>query len=306
MAYVYRTQSHIWTPSQEYDPSNWAVIDYPDGGSYYSQITRYFNTKDFWRDYHGIELETSTRVNSYFSYSLSYTYSQVRGNSEAGDGMGQTVGIFEAGTAAGLYHYKSYMDSAGIPASERSPSGALSNDFPHKLRATAQLVLPMGNQGWISFAGIFSYDSGSNWNATGYTGLGMENIILIYDTHVALQAADPTLPTPFVPSRTRMIYYGPRGAFHQNDQHSVDAQISWEVPAWKGVRTMGYITINNVFNMQYQVRYNTQRQFDGSEGSTGYFVGSFFGSNMMDSAGRILRMGSVAPRSVSASIGLKF
>jgi hypothetical protein len=307
MAYVYRVQSNLWAGTFEYDPSHWVEVkDFTGGGfrSMWDQTRTYFNTNKLYRDYHGIELETSTRVNSVFSWMLSYSYSAIRGNSEVGDSTSSWMDF----APPGYYNYYSYLNSQNVPMSDRSPHGALANDVPHKVRATVLAVVPVNNKGgWISFSSTLGYDSGVNWNAT--YGVAAYGLWDIYDEHVGRANSDSSYPlmSGIQPARTWSKWAAPRGAYHRNDEHWVDAQISWEIPIWKKLKTMGNISVWNVFNMHYQRSYNRDMYSDGTPlWGWGYYF------PRPDTFGRDRnREGdtndyAVDGRSVGLSMGLKF
>jgi hypothetical protein len=46
-------------------------------------------------------------------------------------------------------------------------------------------------------------------------------------------------------------WFSARGAYHRNDTYSVNATITWEVPVYKKIKSMGQINISNIFNAPY-------------------------------------------------------
>ena len=97
MAYVYRKMSNLIAFAQDWGPDRadqWVRLDDFTGNglqSMYSQVTRVFNSKDLWRDYHAVEMEASLKMTSRFQGRLSYTYSRLRGNDNAGEMAGSPV-----------------------------------------------------------------------------------------------------------------------------------------------------------------------------------------------------------------------
>jgi len=305
-AYVYRVMSNAWASKIEYDPDYWVTIDPSDLvsgtglvlASRLVQVQKYGNVSGLWRDYHGLELETMTRINSIFSLTLNYTYSRLRGNSESNDGGGNFGD--DAGTSAqGYYAFSRFYEAMGIPIEQHSPSGALGSDSPHRLVASLSAVVPLGTRGsWISYSLLMGYTSGGNWTATYAHPVGtyFKNI---YDK----QSATSSMAIPSTYPNTWTKYYSSRGAYHWNDTHWANATIAWEVPLWKRLKTMGNITINNVFNMIYHTSYNNEFQ-SYSSGETGLNPKGHLFGGVLDSNGRLSYTNS--PRSVGLSIGLKF
>jgi hypothetical protein len=106
MAYVYRVMSNPWATKREYGQDYWVLIDpavafdAPNLTPMYAQATDFVNVSDLWRDYHGLEIETFTRINSIFSLTLNYSYSRLRGNTESNDGG---AGFGDGNTTQGYY-----------------------------------------------------------------------------------------------------------------------------------------------------------------------------------------------------------
>jgi len=298
-AYVYRVQSNLWTGKSDYDLSSWVVIGDPTGsGKYasrYGTATYYFNTSDLWRDYHGLEFESVTKINSIFSLNINYTYSRLRGNNEA---TGNADGT------AGYYSYASHLKN--VPIEQRSPGGALNNDVPHTASVGLLAVVPLDatRGSWISYSFIVGYESGWNWNATYAAPLPSSVTDThnryddLYNSNPANNYQPPALPI----SMTWTKWYAARGAYHRNDSYWTTGAISWEVPIWKRVKTMGSLSINNVFNTIYHYDYN--RDFvNNTTGSNTLDLESRFGT-YRDRDGNLTYTNS--PRSASLSIGLKF
>jgi hypothetical protein len=305
-AYIYRVQSSLWTGRQDYTRDSWVVLDYPAGhpdlAGYptdnnslrprYAAATHYFNTTDLWRDYHGLEFESVTRINSIFTLNINYSYSRLRGNNElAGSNEG----------ASGYYLYESHLKD--VPIETRSARGALNADLPHIASVGLLAVVPMGAKGsWISYSFILGYDSGSNWNAYGSAALP-STVSDTYNYYNNLYNTSGE-PAPVGEPTTWTKWYAGRGAYHRNDNYWTTAAISWEVPIWKKVRTMGSVSISNVFNTIYHTDYNRDFAPRNPSESDGLWLESARFGGYRNDVGDISYINS--PRSASLSIGLKF
>jgi hypothetical protein len=304
MAYVYRKESKIWASQQEYDPAYWATLTDPTGSglhSMYSQQTHVFNSSDLWRDYNSVELELNQKINTIFSWGLNYTYSRLRGNTDAGDGTNS----FGDYGVPGYYQYRGYLKNVLHATDDQlSPNGALLNDVPHTGSIRASAVLPIG-KGWISYTAMFKYSSGGDWSETYGSPInyGAPTGQSMADIHNAVNA----LGGPYAPSApiTWSKYYGPRGAYHNNDYYNLDLNIAFEVPVAGRVKAMGQFSIYNVLNRIVQTNYDTDLQ-DNPSGSTALFVKrDRFGTtptNAVDNYGNYWS----SPRSVGMSFGFKF
>jgi len=191
---------------------------------------------------------------------------------------------------------------------QRSPTGALAGDYPHKVRTSLLAVVPLGSKGsWISYSMTMGYDSGGNWSVTAPMDM-RDWSSSIYNQYYDIAAADPTKPTPSSNyPLTWQKWYSKRGDYHNNDSHWVDAQIAWEVPIWKKVKTMGNISIWNVFNMIYNYSYNKE-QWDDWYYNNGYYSTLIWQGDRFGRAANAngINTYAVSPRSVSVSMGLKF
>ncbi|MCL1908621.1 MAG: TonB-dependent receptor [Holophagaceae bacterium] len=298
-AYVYRKMGNFLVGRTNYRQPDWVVLDTEsitgqDLGlrGMYSQTTHYFNTDDVWRDYHGLELETFTRINSIFSLRFNYTRSQLRGDTEAD----------YTGTAR-RYNQDVYLDSEGIPMEWRAPSGALGTDQPHRINATVVALQPVVRGGWISYALNMSYTSGGNWNITRAYPMG-DGLTTIYDMYRNIASNDPNAPSAFGPPATWTKYYGTLGSYHNNDSYTANAVVTWEIPIWKKVKTMGDFTVSNMFNMVYHPSFNTDADAVPSAGTRvvqlrGDRYGRYRNTSNLDGY-------TNSNRSISVSMGIKF
>jgi hypothetical protein len=307
LAYVYRKEGNIWGGSHDYLPDNWVPILDPSNGKYpldndahqmLGQTHVYFNTDELWRDYHGVELESAGRINSIFSWNFSYSYSRLRGNSEAGDSY-SSFGNF---APPGYFMLKSYFERPDINVSmdQRSPGGALINDYPHKVRASLLAVVPVAKSGWISYAAIFNYDAGANWTPTYPASL--ELLRKEYNA-LRLEALAFNKPLPPSPPSTWTKFYSQRGAYHANDTYSLNLRIAWEIPVWNRVKAMGDLSIYNVFNKIQEYSYNTEFVPNSVGLDSLYLLGERFGRSRNAEG---LEAYATLPRQIYVSAGIKF
>ena len=308
MAYVFKKMGNLWGGMTDYTPETWDVVTDPSNSglqSMYTNVTRYFNTNEMWRDYHGLEFDAMAKMNSVFSWYVSYNYSRLRGSYDAGDG---TYGAWGDYAPPGYFVLPTYFNNAayeggiGVPMSHRYPAGALPNDIPHKARATAHARVPLDDKGsWISYAMTFGYQSGDNWSLTNtYPMTG--DLQDIYNRYLALSREDINNPIPPAPTAGWTKYYSKRGAHKWNDQYWIEATIAWEVPIWKKVKTMGNLTIWNLPNLRQQIRYNTDTS--GGTYRTAYTLRpEIFGGDRNSNG---LRSYVNSARRIGFSAGIKF
>ncbi|MCL1908410.1 MAG: TonB-dependent receptor [Holophagaceae bacterium] len=303
MAYVHRTMSNIIGGFREYKPENWIQLEDPTNSGLrpmYAQTTHFSNRSELWRDYNGFEFETHTKLNSVFSITFNYGYSQLRGNTDAGDGEG-TVWIDY--NPPGNFNQTSYLNSLGIPMTWRAPSGALMSDRPHTLNAVFLAVMPVKRGGWVSASTRLNYVSGRNYSARAVYPMG-PGLEAIRQEYLAIAQADPTKPNPPGSPATWTKWYSARGAFHQNDSYSINSVIAWEIPIWRKVKTMGDINITNILGMVYHPDYNAENDSVNSAGQTylglrGDRYGRYRNSTAYDAYAN-------TGRRISLSMGLKF
>jgi hypothetical protein len=306
MAYIYRKYSNMWATSRDYTPEYWQELKDTSGAkpalqSKLIQQTRVFNSDQLWRDYNGLELESYSKLNSVFSARFSYTYSRLHGNDNSLDGS--STQYYGDTNVTNLFNYASF-NSASV--SDRSPSGALRNDAPHRVRATLQAVLPVGKGGWISYAAVGRYDSGSNWDATAPATYGAD-LQAAHDAVQAVANGDPLhiAPNAIAVPTTWTKYYAERGAYHWNDSFQMDLTITWEIPVARGFKLVGALNVWNVFNHTLQTSYDATSDPNISSGTKYYLVDAgHFGGTRQDSFGNYSYWNSA--RSVTFNTGFKF
>jgi hypothetical protein len=332
-AFVHREYDHIVAFSRDYysdqwmanpntaagqpayipGPMNqWRVVEDFTGGSARSQyigLTHIFNSPDLNRQYNGLELEASSKVNSVFSWRLTYTYSRTAGNTDTGEMSGspfiQGIGL---STSDGFNNANFLKLTTGKTLAQTSPNGALLGDRPHQANLTLMAVLPVG-KGWVSYSLVGTYTSGSNWTAT--MAAPFEGSMASLSNTLASDAKvhlDQPVPVSFG-GTTWNQYYSARGAYHQNDLYNVDLNVAFEIPIAVGVKAFGYMTLSNVFNHIYQQYYDRTALSGASYGGLTQFQvdkSVFGGTHGEENPQQDHYSYFSGPRSASLSLGLKF
>lgn len=290
----------IWT---DLDTSNVVYLNDPSGISptqIGSMVTNFGNSDLLKRSYRALEMEFMGRISDVWTVNGTYTYSALRGNTEGGDSTSQG---FRDNSASAVLNLRNWLLSSGHTPGyvggawsqdDIAPEGALSSDRAHKLRMIAMARLPLG-KGWVSYSFIGSYDSGAPYSAVGANATQSA----LFLAGLPATPARPTAPTSFG------RFYSGRGAFRTNDFYSVDFKFAFEVPVAFGVKLMGDVTVNNVFNNFLQRGWNA--------GFSGTTVSAANRANPLQVADRSqfgtdsgLYTNYAGSRSVAASIGLRF
>ncbi|MCL1908451.1 MAG: TonB-dependent receptor [Holophagaceae bacterium] len=314
-AYAYRVLSNFMVARENYRPEEWVTLTSEQVAGQdlglstrYSRGTYWFNTNDLWRDYHGFEFETRTRINSYVNLTINYTFSQIRGNNEGGE----TTGAFNAGGGDVDVYSNNYwqtiaLDALGYTENDYAPSGFLNSDRPHRLSANLHIVTPIKRGGWISYALDMTYTSGRGFSITRPASFGTY-LTDIRDRYAAISTNDPTAPTVFDPPGTWNKYYSRRNAYHRNDDYSANLILGWEMPVWKKVKTMGTLNIQNVFNMNYYNYWydtvDTAGYVNGATTNVVQWEANRFGRNR--TAAGLQTQVALTERRFALSAGLKF
>jgi len=313
--YVNRAWRNDWAAKSEYLPEYFAEIPDPTNTgltTQYQQQTRWFSAgNDLMRDYQGLEMDFTARLNAYWTVGGNWTISRLTGNDEGGD----NTGSFADYQSKAYYNNRSLYETRGITTDMVSPYGRLINDQTNRGRLFATLQLPLG-QGNISFAPMLYYNGGLP------TSLTITN---------SVTPGIPTLPRPDgggnLPAAggSYTEYWNGRGWRQTNDHFYVDFGISFAIPLgmkgpFRRLQMMGNIDVYNLFNARI---YNdgfygaglvtntaTDTTNDYYSDTNGYFRwdndNSPVGSWLFGTVNRANDNYWRSARSVTASIGLRF
>ena len=194
-----------------------------------ADLTLVRNTDLFNRTYRAVQLQAQTRVFSRLNLGGNYTYSKLRGNYE-----GETSGSGPVSVGGWLLQYPEYQGFA-----QNNPSGYLSNDQRHKLRAWASMDFPIGI-GTINTSVLERYDSGSPYSLAATIPARVEpNAPAGVSNYVSVPASVT-------------YYFGGRGAERWDNLSATDLAVNFRFPLSRAelfIDTRAY----NVFNQQAQI-----------------------------------------------------
>ncbi len=227
-------------------------------------LTRIANDSRLKRDYWGIEIVWQRRFDENISYGFNATLAETKGNYEGGQ-VGTTDQI------------NNFGPSNQIPRDQLGPKGFLSSDVPLTIIANATYRKSLG-RGVFNLGGLWTYASGAPYSLTGTST----------PTPQALQDQG------FAPTYSR--YFGDRGSQRFPDFQRLDLQIGYDIPLFKKVSAFGRLNIQNLFNHQLLITWNTT----GSTSSTGrWTAGSNYGRPTSST-------NYVAARNLDFAFGLRF
>ena len=311
-----------------YDLETWKDIQLDPGVAVQKTLAnRVNNSPDIRRSYKGLEVEFKENLTSRLTLGGSYTYSRLTGNDNGGDSFAypyKTNGVSTSAVtwATQYYSFRDALLASGWSPKTFSPYGPLLADAPQKARIYLSYNQPLGGKaGRISYSLMGRYDSGSNWDAiSGYNAGNTTPDLSVYTT--ANQApTGTTFPGyPTVPSAVKSAlfsyYSSARGAFHQNDNYSIDAKIDFQAPlGFGGVMLIGSMKVSNLFNTVLLSNYNnTMAKIDATNKPTPtqdvalrVSSRSMFGTGLADaSTGQQNPYAYNNGRYFSASMGIKF
>ncbi len=294
LTYVYRTWKQDWAFSTDYAADQMVTLTDPTGSGLAAQhamVTHVFNSNDLKREYNGLELEWTGKINSVWTVGGNWTYARLVGNNNGGDST--TGQSFRDNTPEGYYYQRNYLtNTLGYSTDRFAPTGPLPQDQEQRGRLYVSAVLPLG-KGTISYSAMLRYDTGTHWQGASNTPLGT----VPYVTGSGIAA-----PTTFVD------YYGGRGIYSNNDTYQVDFKINFQVPlalfGFSRMSLIGDMQINNVFNHIETGALDHTLYAGGTAGTTQLWINdpSTFGTTRNGSGLNYWNSG----RNMGMSIGLKF
>jgi hypothetical protein len=310
LTYVHKNFVNDWGFTLE-DQPDYLVQFQPTGvtlpaghDSIYTWQARIANSKELTRKYDALELEWSAKLSSIWSMRGTFTYSSLTGNNNGGDSGSGTFASYGSDQAYYNYNFFNHytLAKAGYNSREIDPTGSLTNDTP--LRGTLALTatVPAG-KGHIAYSLLMTYSSGSHWD--------LENL-----SPNPAQTWPLPQGAPAFPCNVWNRYWGEqRNQYSNNDMYYLDANISWDIPLGMGRTSfIGNFKIFNLLNLHEPAGYNTNLYSDSSNGMPipfpdysqlnggSHYGPGGFGTYAPGTAGAYWQ----SPRSVTASIGLKF
>ncbi len=187
------------------------------------------NTNLFSRTYRALDLQGSYRIINRIDLGGSYTFSKLHGNTEGETGGSGPV------TDGSITSYPEFKKFA-----QYNPSGYLSADQRHRLRAWAAMDMPTAF-GKFNLSLLERFDSGTPYSLVGTA--------VVSPYTAAIKAA-----TNYVkPPTTLAYYFSKRGEFRFDDVTSTDLALNYEYPFVNAVRFFAQAQLLNAFNHQGQI-----------------------------------------------------
>jgi hypothetical protein len=173
-----------------------------------------------------VQMQASHRFFNRLGVGGSYTWSELRGNSE-----GENAGSGPITEGGWLFQYPEYQ---GFRAN--NPTGYLSGDQRHKLRAWAGMDIPVGRLGIFNVSVLQRFDSGTPYSAVGL-----------------LPRPTPTANVAYnAPPQTVQYYFSDRGEFRWDDISRTDFALNYRLPISR-LELFFEGEVYNLFNQQGQI-----------------------------------------------------
>ncbi|MBL0313568.1 MAG: TonB-dependent receptor [Holophagaceae bacterium] len=237
-------------------------------------LTIYKNDPSLVRDYLGLELQFQKQYTEAFSLGGNLTLSQLNGNYEGG----------QVGTTEQWNNFGPQGAYAGQPTPFQlgHTYGPLLADVPVRIRAFSNYTRKLG-PGRFNAGAIFQFTSGAPYNKTATAG--------------------PSFLTPELISiggNSYARFYANRGNFRFADFYRTDLQLAYDLPVWRKFTWFTSVNLQNVFNHQQVVTWNTAASIPTSGPDAGKFLpGASYGQ--ATARGNFLN-----GRTLTFSTGIKF
>ena len=206
------------------------VVDGVDYGTFDNKV--YKNTNIPKRQYQALAFQTRASVTSHWNVDLNYTYQiKYEGNYE-GENTNQPAITSVIGNYPEI-----------LPASRDFPVGRLVGYQKHRLRFITDYSLPTVF-GIFGFGLVYKFDSGTPYSFIA-SNFPVSDIQLGNDPGYAQ------------PPQQQNVYFGQRGAALFPSQSQFDLALNYEIPIMKVISPWVKVTLFNMFNTHYRVRYNT-------------------------------------------------
>jgi hypothetical protein len=210
------------------------TVTEPNSGAQ-ADLTLIDNTDLLDRKYHAVQLTANTRWFNRLTLGGNYTWSELEGNAE---GEGTNTGPQSEG--GWIFQYPEYQGFA-----QNRPSGYLSGDQRHKLRAWAAMDFSLGRFGTLNTSILQRFDSGTPYSVS----------------FAATPVADPSAgdASDFfgynAPPTTVTYFVGERGSLRWDDVSATDIALNYRLPI-SIVQLFFEGEVVNVFNEQAQIAGN--------------------------------------------------
>lgn len=196
-------------------------------GGLRSDRTVVTNTDLLDRTYRAVQLQANQRFFSRLNVGGSYTWSKLRGNVE-----GENVGSGPIATGGWVFQYPEYQ-----AFDANNPTGYLSADQRHKLRAWAGMDFSLGAAGTLNVSVLERYDSGAPYSAAGL-----------------LSRPSGVVNPGYVSAPLSVTYYfSERGEFRWDDVTRTDLALNYRVPVMGRAELFVEGEVFNLFNEQAQI-----------------------------------------------------
>lgn len=183
-----------------------------------ADLTLVTNTDLLERKYEAVQISANARFFSRLNVGANYTYSELTGNAE-----GENTGSGPISEGGWVLEYPEFQGFA-----QNRPSGYLSGDQRHKLRAWAAMDFPLGPAGTLNVSVLERYDSGTPYSAA-------FSALVNTDPNEGGLTTDPNAGDPgdftYVAPPTSVTYFvSDRGAFRWDDVTSTDVALNYRLP----------------------------------------------------------------------------
>jgi hypothetical protein len=196
-----------------------------------------FQNSDFpTRIYSALTLQAEYKLTDHWGVSANYTH------------QFKNFGNFEGEALQQVGNSTLYGNYPGLFSEDRNyPSGNLSGYQADRVRAWSTYNFDLGKAGAIDLGALFYYDSPVSYSLVA-PGFQLTSV------QVALAAAQGyTTPLP----ASQPLYFGSRGSQFFNPLYRLDLAVNYQIPVFKSLRPWFKFQIENVFNYNTPLSFNT-------------------------------------------------
>ena len=203
-----------------------------------SDLTLITNSDDLVREYEGIQLAANAQFFNRLNVGANYTYSKLTGNAE-----GENAGSGPISSGGWIFQYPEYQGFA-----QNRPTGYLSGDQRHKLRAWAGMDFPLGPAGVLNVSLLERFDSGLPYSVS-------FNALAVADPNAT---ANPNAPEGtdqfgyYSAPQTVTYYVDGLGSERWEDVTATDLALNYRIP-FGPVQFFAEGEVINLFNEQAQI-----------------------------------------------------
>jgi hypothetical protein len=175
------------------------------------------NSSEVDRTYQGIQMQGQYRAFNWLDLGANYTWSELRGNAE---GEGTAGG--PARTANWIFTYPEYNGF-----DQNAPTGYLSGDQRHKLRAWASSTFALGPAGNLNLSLLHRFNSGTPLS---YLGSIRVRAVPAQGPQNPSGWAGVANPGYLTPPANSDYYFSDRGEFRLEDLNATDFAVNYSFP----------------------------------------------------------------------------